>query len=84
MSEAVSLATSVTGLRRPGAPPHPSDVTAADREHAAEVVAHLLHRECVQWSWTAHRAEAHREEALVIVGALCREGWGPPTVGRPG
>ena len=48
-----------------------------DREHAVTVVCHLLHAECEQWSWTTHQAEAHRREAVRIVGALTREGWAP-------
>jgi hypothetical protein len=52
-------------------------VAAADREHAATIVAHLLHEECQQWSWTEHHPETHRPEARRIVGALCREGWVP-------
>lgn len=69
--------SAVARLLRPATAAGPSDVSADQREHAAEVVAHLLHRECVEWTWTAHRPQAHREEALRIVGALCREGWGP-------
>ena len=64
-------------LLRPTSAGHPADVPVADREHAATVVAHLLHEECQQWSWTEHHAAAHRTEARRIVGALCREGWGP-------
>lgn len=55
----------------------PAAVPAAERDHATEVVAHVLHRECAQWSWTTHGAGAHREQASSIVGALCQEGWGP-------
>lgn len=54
-----------------------ADVPASDREHAATVVADLLHRECTEWSWTSHRPDAHRADARRIVGALCREGWAP-------
>ena len=73
---AVAAVSPIARLHRHGAS-RPSAVSAAEREHATEVVAHLLHRECGQWSWTAHAAAAHREEAGDIVGALCREGWGP-------
>lgn len=54
-----------------------TDVPVEDREHAATVVADLLHRECAEWSWTSHRSEAHRADARRIIGALCREGWAP-------
>ncbi len=54
-----------------------ADVAVEDREHATTVVADLLHRECTEWSWTSHRSDAHRADARRIVGALCREGWGP-------
>lgn len=68
--------SSIAALLRPGAATRPP-VPVADREHAATVVSHLLHEECRQWSWTEHHAEVHRPEARRIVGALCREGWGP-------
>ena len=67
----------IAQLLRPAMAPRTSDVPVADREHAATVVAHLLHEECQQWSWTEHHPERHRPEARRIVGALCREGWGP-------
>lgn len=67
----------VAALMRPGATPRAADVPTEDREHAATVVAHLLHRECAEWSWTTHQPEAHRADARRIVGALCREGWSP-------
>jgi hypothetical protein len=67
----------VAALMRPGASPRAADVSMEDREHAATVVAHLLHRECAEWSWTTHQSEAHRADARRIVGALCREGWSP-------
>jgi hypothetical protein len=70
-------AHTVAQLMRPGGAPRSVDVPAEDREHAATVVAHLLHRDCVQWSWTEHHADTHRPEARRIVGALCREGWTP-------
>lgn len=70
----------VAQLMRPGARPRQADVPADDREHAITVVSHLLHAECEQWSWTSHRAEAHRREAVRIVGALTREGWAPQEV----
>jgi len=57
--------------------PRAAEVDAADREHAVTIVAHLLHAECEQWSWTTHRPDAHRQEALRIVGALTQEGWAP-------
>jgi hypothetical protein len=69
--------STVAALLRPGAAPRAAVVSAAERDHAATVVAHLLHRECADWSWTTHAAEAHAAEARRIVGALCREGWGP-------
>ncbi|MDT7743095.1 MAG: hypothetical protein QOE59_2173 [Actinomycetota bacterium] len=67
----------VAALLRPGACPRAAHVSTDDREHAATVVAHLLHRDCAEWSWTSHRPEAHRADARRIVGALCREGWSP-------
>lgn len=67
----------VAGLMRPGASPRAVDVSTEEREHAATVVAHLLHRECAEWSWTSHQPDAHRADARRIVGALCREGWSP-------
>jgi hypothetical protein len=67
----------VAALLRPGASPRAAQVSTDDREHAATVVAHLLHRECAEWSWTSHRPDAHRVDARRIVGALCREGWAP-------
>ena len=67
----------VAALMRPGASPRAARVTTEEREHAATVVAHLLHRECAEWSWTSHRPDAHRADARRIVGALCREGWSP-------
>lgn len=73
---APGTAPPVARLQRPAAR-RAAAVAAAERDHATEVVAHLLHRECGQWSWTAHAAAAHREQAGDIVAALCREGWGP-------
>lgn len=67
----------VAALMRPAASPRAAQVSTEDREHAATVVAHLLHRECAEWSWTSHRSDAHRADARRIVGALCREGWSP-------
>jgi hypothetical protein len=67
----------VAALLRPGAAPRAAAVSTDDREHAAAVVAHLLHRDCVEWSWTSHRPDAHRADARRIVGALCREGRSP-------
>ncbi len=67
----------VAALLRPGASPRAAHVSTDDREHAATVVAHLLHRDCAEWTWTSHRPEAHRADARRIVGALCREGWAP-------
>jgi hypothetical protein len=67
----------VAALLRPGVAPRAAQVSTDDREHAATVVAHLLHRECAEWSWTSHRPDAHRADARRIVGALCREGWAP-------
>jgi hypothetical protein len=67
----------IAALLRPGASPRAAHVSTDDREHAATVVAHLLHRDCAEWSWTSHRSDAHRADARRIVGALCREGWSP-------
>lgn len=78
-AETPSPASTVADLLRPGARPRAADVAPADREHAATVVAHLLHRECTQWSWTAHHPDVHLADARRIVGALCREGWAPAT-----
>ncbi|MEJ2867077.1 hypothetical protein WCD74_04830 [Actinomycetospora sp. OC33-EN08] len=77
ISSATTPSAMVAALLRPGAAPRAAEVAAEDREHAAAVVADLLHRECTEWSWTSHRADAHREDAARIVGALCREGWAP-------
>lgn len=74
---AVPAHSPVAQLMRPGARPRPVDVAAGDREHAVTVVCHLLHAECEQWSWTTHHPDAHRREAVRIVGALTREGWAP-------
>jgi hypothetical protein len=74
---AVPAHSPVAQLMRPGARPRPADVPADEREHAITVVCHLLHAECAQWSWTTHRPDAHRREAVRIVGALTREGWAP-------
>lgn len=68
----------VAALLRPGqAVGRAAEVPAEDREHAATVVAHLLHRDCAEWTWTSHRPDAHRADARRIVSALCREGWSP-------
>ena len=67
----------VAALMRPAAAPRAARVSTKEREHAATVVAHLLHRECAEWSWTSHQPDAHRADARRIVGALCREGWSP-------
>jgi hypothetical protein len=67
----------VAALMRPGATPRAAQVSSEEREHAAAVVAHLLHRECAEWSWTSHAPDVHRPDARRIVGALCREGWAP-------
>ncbi|GLZ46164.1 hypothetical protein Acsp06_23490 [Actinomycetospora sp. NBRC 106375] len=67
----------IAQLMRPGARPRVADIPVDDREHAVTVVAHLLHAECEQWSWTTHTADHHRADALRIVGALTREGWAP-------
>jgi hypothetical protein len=67
----------VAALLRPGASPRATPVSTEEREHAATVVAHLLHRDCAEWSWTSHQPDAHRADARRIVGALCREGWSP-------
>ena len=67
----------VAQLLRPGTTPRAIEVDPDAREHAAAVVAHLLHRDCNQWSWTEHHADVHRGEASRIVGALVREGWSP-------
>jgi predicted component of type VI protein secretion system len=77
MSAGPAPVNSVAQLLRPGSRPRAVAVDAEDREQAVAVVAHLLHAECEQWSWTVHRADAHRGDALRIVGALCREGWAP-------
>jgi hypothetical protein len=74
---AVPAHSPVAALMRPGTHPRAATVDAADREHAVTVVAHLLHAECEQWSWTTHHPDTHRPEALRIVGALTREGWAP-------
>ena len=74
---AVPAHSPVAALLRPGTHPRAVAVDAADREHAVTVVAHLLHAECEQWSWTTHHPDTHRQEALRIVGALTREGWAP-------
>lgn len=67
----------VAALMRPGSSPRAAEVSTEDREHAATVVAHLLHRECTEWSWMSHQPDAHQADARRIVGALCREGWSP-------
>ena len=72
-----ALRPSVAALLRPAGAPGPQPVSSDDREHAATVVAHLLHRECPEWSWTSHRPDVHTADARRIVGALCREGWAP-------
>lgn len=70
-------AHTIAELLRPGSHPRSVDVPVQDRDHAAAVVAHLLHRDCAQWSWTEHHPDVHLPEARRIVGALCREGWAP-------
>ncbi|MDL5157831.1 hypothetical protein [Actinomycetospora termitidis] len=77
VSSATTPSSMVAALLRPGSSPRAAEVPAEDREHAAAVVADLLHRECTEWSWTSHSSEAHRADARRIVGALCREGWSP-------
>ncbi|PVZ07779.1 hypothetical protein [Actinomycetospora cinnamomea] len=77
MSAGPAPANTVAQLLRPASRPRAAAVDAEDREHAVTVVAHLLHAECEQWSWTVHHADVHRPEALRIVGALAREGWAP-------
>lgn len=72
-----SQVNNIATLLQPATSPPSTEVSAADREHAVTVVAHELHRDCPQWSWTEHRAEVHTAEARKLVGALCREGWGP-------
>jgi hypothetical protein len=74
---AVPAHSPIAALLRPRGHVRPADVAPDDREHAVTVVAHLLHAECEQWSWTTHRSERHRPDALRIVGALTREGWAP-------
>lgn len=77
MSQSPRPASTVAELMRPGMRPRVGDVPVADRDHAVDVVSHVLHADCEQWSWTTHHPSAHRQEALRIVGALCREGWFP-------